>query len=154
MSDTLSPLIQASLSPVFLLSAIGVTLSVIDTRQNRIVDRVHAMEREVIEDRAGAIPREEELAFYLDRARLIARAAALGILSAISVAIVVVALLTDAQTETSLTIIVEGAFAAAVLFYGLSLVLFLRDVLQVNRGMAFAERRVTGALERARSRPD
>jgi hypothetical protein len=142
MSDTLSPLIQAALAPVFLLSAIGVTLSVIDTRQNRIVDRVRALEKQVTERPDTTPDWEVEITFYLRRARQIGQAAALGILSAISVAVVVVALLADAQTEVSLSLLVEVAFTAAILFYGLSLLLFLRDVLQVNQGLAFVEARI------------
>jgi hypothetical protein len=154
MSETLSPLIQAALAPVFLLSAIGVTLSVIDTRQNRIVEHVRALERQLADLPTGAFGWEQDLAVCLHRARQIGRAAALCILSAISVAIVVVGLLTDAQTDLSLTILVEVAFSGAMLFYGLSLVLFLRDVLLVGRGIGGAERRLTAALASARCPPD
>lgn len=148
--ETLSPLIEASLSPVFLLSAIGVTLSVIDTRQSRIVDRVRAMEA-----LPPAIPSEielweEEVAFYLARARRIGWAASLCITSALCVAIVVVTLLVDAQTETRLALVVEVTFTLAVLFYGLALVLFLRDIMQVNHGLAYIHRRVKRAIDAAR----
>jgi hypothetical protein len=154
METTISPLIQASLSPVFLLSAIGVTLSVIDARQRGIVDRV----RTILQGGTGAapaiVPWDDDSAFLLHRARQIGRAAALCILSAISIAIVVVGLLTDAQTEVSLSILVEVVFSAAVVFYASALVLFLRDILLVNRGMAQMERRVTEGASAPPAHPD
>jgi hypothetical protein len=152
--QTISPLIEASLSPVFLLSAIGVTLSVIDNRQNRIVDRLRQMETQILVRPVDSELWEEESAFYLERARRIGWAAALCIISALAVALSVVTLLLDAQTEVRLAILVEVAFTLAVTLYGMALVLFLGDVLQVNRGLAYVHRRVKRAIDTARPNPD
>jgi hypothetical protein len=154
MHETLSPLIAASLSPVFLLSAIGLTMSLIDTRHNRIVQHVRDLEQEAARHPAEAAHWEEEIARALRRAGRIGRAAVLCIVAALLVAVVVVMLLVDAQTEVSLTMIVEAAFTGGVLSYGLSLALFLRDVLEVNRDMARAERRAARILAAARRGPD
>jgi hypothetical protein len=145
MSESLSPLIEASLSPVFLLSAIAVTLTVIDTQQNRIVDRVRLLEGLLSNDPASIRDGLEEVGFYIRRVRRIGVAASLCILSAICVAAVVIMLLIDAQTAVSLALPVEVCFAAAVLFYGVALVLFLHDMRQVNRGLAYVERRIAAA---------
>ncbi len=67
LQHTASTLIQASLSPVFLLTAVAATLSVIDTRQNRIVDRARMLERICGRGRGKAEARRQ-IAFYVERA--------------------------------------------------------------------------------------
>jgi hypothetical protein len=154
LHQTVSTLIQASLSPVFLLTAIAATLTVIDTRQNRIVDRARALEQQIIAQSASTESLEAEIEFYLKRARQIGRAAAACILSALSVALAVVALFIDAQIATALTPLVEGTFTLAVLFYVVALMIYLRDIFRVTHGLTFTHQRVSVALaERRRPGP-
>src|ERR1700738_3817362 len=46
-ANDVAPLIQVALTPIFLISAIGVTLNVLTSRLARIVDRARVMESQV-----------------------------------------------------------------------------------------------------------
>lgn len=143
LQHTASTLIQASLSPVFLLTAVAATLSVVDTRQNRIVDRARMLESHL---RAGTVDKAEaeaEIAFYVERAREIGWAAACCTMAGMCVALSVVILFIDAQVTVELTPVVEAAFTAAVLLYVASLVFYLRDVFRVTRGIRFVQDRLS-----------
>jgi hypothetical protein len=135
-------LIQASLSPVFLLTAIAATLAVVDTRQNRIVDRIRLLEAHVLAQAGSDDFAMEELDFYLARTRRIGHAAMSCALAALCVAASVVSLFIDAQTEVQLAPLIEAIFSAAVILYAIALMIYLRDVFAVNRGMQFIGRRL------------
>jgi hypothetical protein len=145
MYSTLSPLIAASLSPVFLLSAIGTTLLIIDSRLNRIVDRCRMLEVALVSPTGQDTRLEEELLFYLSRAKQIRWAVFSCTLAALSLALVVVALFLDAQTKIQLSALVETLFVCAVLFLVAGLVLYMLDVLQVNRALDFTRGRMMDA---------
>lgn len=149
LHSTISPLIQASLAPVFLLTAIGATLAVVDTRQNRIVDRIRVIEAQMTAHNMSAADGTEELDFYLGRTRRIGRAAICCTMAGISVALVVVLLFIDAQTSVSLAPMIEIIFSAAVLFYAAAMSIYLRDVLEVNRGMQYVTRRKLQGADRS-----
>ncbi|MCA3449996.1 MAG: DUF2721 domain-containing protein [Rhodobacter sp.] len=146
LHETASALIQTSLAPVFLLSVIATTLTVIDTRQNRIVDRARALEAHLRAKTASLEELEEEIDFYVRRARQIGWAAAACTLSGLGVALAVVMLFVDAQITLPLTPGVEAVFTIAVMLYVVSLVIYLRDVFMVTRGITFVRERliVTG----------
>lgn len=154
LHSTVSTLIQASLSPVFLLSAIAATLVVIDTRMSRIVDRARFLEQQIIARAAASDSFEAEIEFYLKRARQVGWATVACILSSLFVAISVVVLFVDAQITAVLTPLVEGAFTGAVLLYVVALVIYLRDVFRVTHALTFTHQRVADALvERRDPRP-
>ena len=148
MHVTLSPLIQASLSPVFLLSAIGTTLLIIDTRLNRIVDRCRTLETAMSASTPCDMHTENELLFYLSRASRVRWATFFCTCAALTLALVVVTLFVDAQTSLSLSYVVEVLFTCAVTFFVLGLVLYLQDVLLVNRALDFTRARVAEAQDR------
>jgi hypothetical protein len=151
---TLSPLIEASLSPVFLLSAIGTTLLIIDTRLNRIVDRCRMLETSLMSPTDQDTRLEEELLFYLARANRIRWSVFSCTLAALALALVVVTLFLDAQTKVQLTPVVETLFVCAVLFLVTGLVLYMLDVLQVNRALDFTRGRMIDAKTAANARLD
>ena len=142
MYATLSPLIQASLSPVFLLSAVGTTLLIIDTRLNRIVDRCRTLEAMLVATARRDLRTENELQFYLQRAGRVRWAAFFCTFAALILAIVVVTLFIDAQTQMKLAHVVEVLFTAAVLFLVIGLVLYMQDVFQVDRALDFTRSRL------------
>ncbi|MCF1707711.1 DUF2721 domain-containing protein [Tabrizicola sp. J26] len=151
LHSTISPLIQAALAPVFLLTAIGATLAVVDTRQNRIVDRIRVIEAQMTAHNLSTTEGMEELDFYLARTRRIGWAAMCCTLSGISVALVVVLLFIDVQTAVSLAPLIEIIFSAAVLFYAAAMSIYLHDVLEVNRGMRYVTSRKTNSADRSGS---
>ncbi len=152
--STVSPLIAASLSPVFLLSAIGTTLLIIDTRLNRIVDRCRTLETSLRSPTDQDIRLEEELLFYLSRANRIRWAAFSCTVASLFLALAVIALFLDAQTKMHLTPVVETLFVCAVLFLVTGLVLYMLDVLLVNRALDFTRGRMMDARAAAKARLD
>jgi hypothetical protein len=152
LHDSVSALIQASLAPVFLLTANASTLILIDTRQNRIVDRLRILEAQVLSQGGTSVQVEDEVAFYLGRARRVGRAAAACTLSGLGIAVAMVGLLIDAQIDASLAVLVEASFTLAVLAYVTALAIYLRDVFAVNDGLQFMNASITAAIEARRKR--
>jgi hypothetical protein len=142
-----SALIQAALAPVFLLTANASTLILIDTRQNRIVDRLRLLEAQALSQGASAPHIEDEVAFYLGRARRVGRAAASCTLSALGIALAVVCLFVDAQIAMSLNVVVEAIFTLAVTAYVTGLAIYLRDVFAVNDALRYMNARIHAALQ-------
>jgi Protein of unknown function (DUF2721) len=152
LHETLPALIQASLAPVFLLTANASTLILIDTRQNRIVDRLRILEAQVLSQGGTSARIDEEVAFYMTRVRRVGRAAAACTLSGLGVALAVVGLFFDAQVSVSLAILVEAMFTLAVLAYVAALAIYLKDVVAVNDGLGFMQGTIAAALEARRKR--
>src|SRR5258707_1916223 len=83
-------LIQVALTPIFLISAIGVTLNVLTSRLARIVDRARAIETEVCRPdyQPGGRDLHAALVVMSPRARYINAAVTLIKLSALFIALV------------------------------------------------------------------
>jgi hypothetical protein len=123
-------LIQVALTPIFLISAIGVTLSVLTNRLSRIVDRARAME-EILRrpdhahdgrDLHGAL---EVLA---RRARFINAAITLITVSALFIALVVVMLFVNAFLRWDLSAFIASMFILSMLSLAAALTAFLIEV--------------------------
>ena len=139
---SVSALIQASLAPIFLLTAVGATLTVIDNRLNRIVDRARSLEPRLLEQPQFAAEIQAEIDHFIDRSRIITKAVTLCTMTALAVAIVVIAIFIDLQTTMDLSLVVELVFVLAVILYAGALVIYLRDVAQVAIGLGFLRNRV------------
>lgn len=121
-------LIQASIAPVFLLSAVGVTLGVLTNRLARIVDRSRAMEERLATQPADAAALRERLAVMARRARLINVALTLCTITAFLVALVVVLLFANAFLHDDLSIAVATIFVASMLSLAGAFLAFLIEV--------------------------
>jgi hypothetical protein len=123
-------LIQIALTPIFLISAIGVTLNVFTSRLARIVDRARAMEKEVC--RPDYKPEGSGLHAALDvmarRARLMNAAITLITLSALFIALVVVMLFVNAFLRWDLAVFIACMFILSMLSLASSLLSFLIEV--------------------------
>ncbi len=123
-------LIQVALTPIFLISAIGVTLSVLTNRLSRIVDRARAMEDILrrpdhthdARDLHGAL---EVLA---RRARYIYAAITLITVSALFIALVVVMLFVNAFLHWDLSAFIASMFILSMLSLAAALTAFLIEV--------------------------
>jgi hypothetical protein len=121
--------IQLAVAPVFLLTALGTTLSVLTTRLARIVDRARRVEArlpgEAGESREGSV---RELGMIAGRVRLIYWALTLGTTAALLVCLLIavafVGYLFDAGVGTAMALL----FVAAMAAYVGALVCFLREV--------------------------
>jgi len=137
--------IQAAVAPVFLLTGVAATLSVLATRIGRIIDRARLME-----DRLQTATATAELARELHarlrvlsrRATLINRAIALCVSSGLLVSLVVAALFVSASLRIDLSLPIAIAFVVALLSLAAALLLFLREVFIATAALTFGGTRV------------
>ncbi len=131
--------IQLAVAPVFLLSGVGVTLTVLTNRLSRIVDRARSLE-----DRLSAAPPSEaaglhrELATLHRRAQLINRALTLSTTCALFVCIVIATLFVGAFLGLDLSGVVALLFVAAMLAFIGALVSFLREIFLATANLRIA----------------
>jgi len=123
-------LIQVALTPIFLISAIGVTLSVLTSRLARIVDRARAME-DVLR-RQDHVHDGRDLHAVLDvlarRARYINAAITFITLSALFIALVVVMLFVNAFLRWNLSAFIACLFILSMVSLCAALLTFLIEV--------------------------
>jgi hypothetical protein len=123
-------LIQIALTPIFLISAIGVTLNVLTSRLARIVDRARAMEDIVRrsdqqDDGRGLYA---VLGVLARRARYINAAITFITLSALFIALVVVMLFVNAFLRWDLSAFIACMFILSMLSLCAALLAFLIEV--------------------------
>jgi hypothetical protein len=138
-------LIQVALTPIFLISAIGVTLNVLTSRLARIVDRARAMEKEALREQALREPGQREVAQRVEqaspgrdihktlrvlerRARYINAAITLITISALFIALVVVMLFVNAFLRWDLSAFIACMFIMSMLALAAALLAFLIEV--------------------------
>ncbi len=121
--------IQLALAPVFLLSGVGIFLTVLTNRLARVVDRAREVEQTARSAAAQELPRyRESLRILSRRAHLVNRAITLSTISALLVALVVATLFLSALLEISLSAPIATMFILAMLSLIAGLLLFLREV--------------------------
>jgi hypothetical protein len=123
-------LIQVALTPIFLISAIGVTLNVLTSRLARIVDRARAMETEECRPdyQPGGRDLHAALVVMARRARYINTAITLITLSALFIALVVVMLFVNAFAHWDLAAFIAIMFILSMLSFAAALTAFLIEV--------------------------
>jgi len=123
-------LIQVALTPIFLISAIGVTLNVLTSRLARIVDRARVMESQVCSPdyQAGGRDLHAALRVLARRARFIYAAITLITLSALFIALVVVMLFVNAFAHWDLAAFIAIMFILSMLSFAAALTAFLIEV--------------------------
>ena len=123
-------LIQVALTPIFLISAIGVTLNVLTSRLARIVDRARAMEDRLLNPTHAHDSRDlhAQLKVLARRSRWINAAITLITLSALFIALVVVMLFVNAFLRYELSMLIAGMFIMSMLTLAAALLAFLIEV--------------------------
>jgi CBS domain containing-hemolysin-like protein len=123
-------LIQVALTPIFLISAIGVILNVLTSRLARIVDRARAMEKELRQPdyQAGERDLHAALGILARRARFINAAITLITLSALFIALVVVMLFVNAFAHWELSAFIAIMFILSMVSLAAALTAFLIEV--------------------------
>src|ERR1700737_2834334 len=129
-SVDIAHLIQIALTPIFLISAIGVTLNVLTSRLARIVDRARAMEERLL--RPDYVPvgpdLHEQPTILARRSRWINAAITLITLSALFIALVVVMLFVNAFLRYELSVFIACMFIMSMLTLAAALLAFLIEV--------------------------
>jgi hypothetical protein len=123
-------LIQVALTPIFLISAIGVTLNVLTSRLARIVDRARTME-DILRDpnhKHDGRDLHGTLGVLERRARYINAAITLITLSALFIALVVVMLFVNAFLQWDLSVVIACLFILSMVSLCASLLSFLIEV--------------------------
>jgi CBS domain containing-hemolysin-like protein len=129
-SVDIAHLIQVALTPIFLISAIGVTLNVLTSRLARIVDRARAMEDRLLHPDYVQDGRDlhAQLKILARRSRWINAAIILITLSALFIALVVVMLFVNAFLRYELSAVIAGMFIMSMLTLAAALLTFLIEV--------------------------
>jgi CBS domain containing-hemolysin-like protein len=129
-SVDIAHLIQVALTPIFLISAIGVTLNVLTSRLARIVDRARAMEDRLLRSDTMQHGRDlhAQLKIMARRSRWINAAITLITLSALFIALVVVLLFVNAFLRWDLSAFIAGMFIMSMLTLAAALLAFLIEV--------------------------
>jgi hypothetical protein len=122
--------IRLAVAPVFLLSGVGIMLTLFTSRLARAIDRARAMERDLTAstepERAQELHRS--LATLARRGRLLSIAIALGTICALLVSIVIVVLFLGESFNIRINLIVDALFIAAMLSFIGAILCFLREV--------------------------
>jgi len=124
--STVAQVIQLSVAPVFLLSGVGIILTVLTNRLSRVVERARSLEE--MTSTTDHPVRQWEIQVLARRARLMNRAITLSTVCALLVALVVVALFVDAFTTLDLSTAIALMFVFAMISLIIGLLMFLREV--------------------------
>ncbi|HUX72755.1 MAG TPA: DUF2721 domain-containing protein [Steroidobacteraceae bacterium] len=129
-SIDIAHLIQISLTPIFLISAIGVTLNVLTSRLARIVDRARTMEGRLDAAPEGAQGPDlhRQLRVLARRARYINAAVTLITIAALCISLVVVMLFVNAFLRWDLSAFIAIMFILSMLSLAAALLAFLVEV--------------------------
>ena len=129
-TENVAHIIQLALGPVFLLSGVGITLSMLTQRLSRIVDRARTLEdrREETSSEARLKQIDRDLRVILRRARYINSAIALSTTSALLTALVVTLLFASAFTPMSVGGVIAAMFVFSLLCLSTAFLMFLIEV--------------------------
>ncbi len=129
-TENVAHLIQLALGPVFLLSGVGITLSMLTQRLSRIVDRARTLEdrREITTVEARLKVIDKDLRVILRRARYINSAIALCTTSALLTALVVTLLFASEFTPMSVGGVIAIMFVSSMVCLSTAFLMFLIEV--------------------------
>lgn len=122
--------IRLAVAPVFLLSGVGIMLTVFTNRLARAVDRARDLERSAatMPEAQHADELHQPLAALAQRGRLLGVAIALCTVCALLVSVVVVVLFLAESFNFRVTYVIDALFIAAMLSFIGAILCFLREV--------------------------
>jgi hypothetical protein len=121
--------IQLAVAPVFLLTALGTTLSVLVTRLGRIVDRARRVETRLGGESGSRLDASLlELRSLEGRARLIHWALTFGTIAALLVCLVIAVAFVGYLVEARIGTVLAVLFITALVAYVVALFCLLREV--------------------------
>ncbi len=122
--------IRLAVAPVFLLSGVGIMLTLFTNRLARAIDRGRELERSVssVSEPQRAQELHNSLASLARRGRLLSVAIGLGTICALLVSIVIVVLFLGESFNMRISVLVDALFIAAMLSFIGSILCFLREV--------------------------
>jgi len=138
LEDPLLAALQASVSPVVLISGIGLLLLSMTNRLARVVDRSRALAREARTDDLSKAEKRVlrvQIRILFQRGRILVAAIGLCVLSLFLVAVLVGYLFVHFASGLTIPAVPYLVFALALLALILSLALFLADILVTLRAL-------------------
>jgi hypothetical protein len=127
--DQLVPLLQVSIGPMILVSAVGLLLLTMTNRLARVVDRARLLAREIRDAAEGDRGRlRGQLDILMSRARLIRSAIALAGLSVLLAGVLIIALFLAKLLGFEVAWIICTLFIGCMASLVLAMTEFLRDV--------------------------
>ena len=122
--------IRLAVAPVFLLSGVGIMLTLFTNRLARAIDRARELERNVstVSEPERAQELHISLANLARRGRLLSIAISLGTICALLVSIVIVVLFLGESFNMRINLVVDALFIAAMLSFIGAILCFLREV--------------------------
>jgi hypothetical protein len=129
-TENVAKLIQLALGPVFLISGVGITLSMLTQRLARIVDRARKLEasREDPSSEKKLVHIDEDLRVIFRRARHINAAIALSTTSALLTTLVVTLLFASEFMPLSVGGAIAVMFVASMVCLSTAFLMFLLEV--------------------------
>jgi len=129
-TENVAHIIQLALGPVFLISGVGITLSMLTQRLARIVDRARTLEdrREITTNEAKLKIIDKDLRAILRRARYINSAIALSTTSALLIALVVTLLFASEFSPISVGGLIAIMFVSSTVCMSAAFIMFLIEV--------------------------
>ena len=129
-TENVAKLIQLALGPVFLISGVGITLSMLTQRLARIVDRARTLEdqREATSSEKKLATIDEDLKVIFRRARYINVAIALSTTSALLVALVVTLLFASEFVPLGVGGAIAVMFVSSMACLSTAFLMFLLEV--------------------------
>jgi uncharacterized protein DUF2721 len=130
--------IQLAVAPVFLLSGVGIILTVLTNRLARIIDRARSLETrlETAADSVAA-PVHTELRVLSRRARLIHRAITLSTVCALLICLVIVTLFAGVALGRDLSQLIVVLFITALAAFIGGLLAFLLEIRSATVSLRF-----------------
>lgn len=124
----IAPILQVSVSPVILISGVGLLLLSITNRYGRAIDRSRVLGDEV--RRSGKIEGHvwPQVQILLRRARLLRISIIFGVTAVLSAALLVIGIFIGAVSNYQMGSFVVIVFGACLLSLVVSLIYFLRDI--------------------------
>jgi hypothetical protein len=144
-TENVAKLIQLALGPVFLISGVGITLSMLTQRLARIVDRARNLEtqRESTSSEKKLATIDEDLKVIFRRARHINAAIALCTSSALLTALVVTLLFASEFTPISVGGVIAGMFVLSMVCLSTAFLMFLLEVRIATNSLRIGTHRIS-----------
>jgi hypothetical protein len=144
-TENVAKLIQLALGPVFLISGVGITLSMLTQRLARIVDRARDLEtqRESTSSEKKLATIDEDLKVIFRRARHINAAIALCTTSALLTALVVTLLFASEFTPIAVGGVIAGMFVLSMVCLSTAFLMFLLEVRIATNSLRIGTHRST-----------
>jgi CBS domain containing-hemolysin-like protein len=144
-TEHVATLIQQALGPVFLISGVGITLSMLTTRLARIVDRARTLEdrREGCTDPKRIADIDQDLKYIVRRTRYINSAIILSTAAGLFTALVVTLLFASAFSPLNVGAVIAVLFVGSLLCLSTSFFMFLVEVRLATRSL-----RIGGKIRR------